>query len=125
MVLRFSRVAGTAFLVIRVPGTDLLVFQVPGTAVLVLPVSGTAVLVHKARGIRLALTRADQQQGKKMSSFGTYLIGFIVLIVGLAIAAYLLGVPQMWIGVGVIVLIGIGILTGTSRTKTKDPPSTM
>jgi len=60
-----------------------------------------------------------------MSSFGTYLIGFIVLIVGLAIAAYLLGVPQMWIGVGVIVLIGIGILTGTSRTKTKDPPSTM
>jgi hypothetical protein len=60
-----------------------------------------------------------------MSSFGTYLIGFIVLIVGLAIAAYLLGVPQMWIGVGVIVLIGIGLLTGTSRTKTKDPPSTM
>ena len=58
-----------------------------------------------------------------MSSFGTYLIGFIVLIVGLAIAAYLLGVPQMWIGVGVIVLIGIGILTGTSRTKTKDPPT--
>jgi hypothetical protein len=60
-----------------------------------------------------------------MSSFGTYLIGFIVLIVGLAIAAYLLGVPTTWIGVGVVVMIGIGILTGTSRTKTKDPPSTM
>jgi len=60
-----------------------------------------------------------------MSSFGTYLIGFIVLIVGLAIAASLLGVPTTWIGVGVVVMIGIGILTGTSRTKTKDPPSTM
>ena len=60
-----------------------------------------------------------------MSSFSTYLIGFVVLIIGLAVAAFLLGVPQMWIGVGVIVLIGIGILTGTSRTKTKDPPSTM
>ena len=60
-----------------------------------------------------------------MSSFGTYLIGFIVLIIGLAIAAFLLGVPHTWILVGVIVLIGIGILTGTSRTKTKDPPSTM
>ena len=60
-----------------------------------------------------------------MSSFGTYLIGFIVLIVGLAIAAYLLGVPAQWIAVGVIVLIGIGVLTGTSRTKTKDPPSTI
>jgi hypothetical protein len=58
-----------------------------------------------------------------MSSFSTYLIGFVVLIIGLAVAAYLVGVPQMWIGVGVIVLIGIGILTGTSRTKTKDPPT--
>ena len=59
-----------------------------------------------------------------MSSFSTYLVGFIVLILGLAVAAYLVGVPPTWIAVGVIVLIGIGILTGTSRTKTKDPPST-
>lgn len=58
-----------------------------------------------------------------MSSFSIYLVGFIVLIIGLAIAAFLLGVPQMWIGVGVIVLVGIGILSGTSRTKTKDPPA--
>jgi hypothetical protein len=58
-----------------------------------------------------------------MSSFGTYLIGFIILILGLAIAAYLLNVPPMWIAVGAIVLIGIGILMATSRTKMKDPPS--
>ncbi len=57
-----------------------------------------------------------------MSSFGTYLIGFIILILGLGIAAYLLNVPTMWIVVGVIVMIGIGILMGTSRTKMKDPP---
>jgi hypothetical protein len=76
-------------------------------------------------GIGLALTQTTRHRSKGMSSFGTYLIGFIVLIVGLAIAAYLLGVPTTWIAVGVIVLIGIGILTGTSRTKTKDPPSTM
>ncbi len=59
-----------------------------------------------------------------MSSFSTYLIGFIVLIIGLAVGAYLVGAPPLWIGVGAIVLIGIGILTGTSRTKTKDPPTT-
>jgi hypothetical protein len=58
-----------------------------------------------------------------MSSFSTYLIGFIVLIIGLAVAAVLLGVPTQWIVVGAIVLIGIGILSGTSRTKTKDPPA--
>ena len=59
-----------------------------------------------------------------MSSFSIYLIGFIVLIVGLAVAAVLLGAPTQWIVVGAIILVGIGILTGTSRTKTKDPPST-
>lgn len=58
-----------------------------------------------------------------MSAFGTFLIGFVVLIVGLAIAAYLLNVPTMWIGVGVIILIGIGILSATNRTKMKDPPA--
>jgi uncharacterized membrane protein YiaA len=59
-----------------------------------------------------------------MSAFSTYLIGFIVLILGLGIAAFLLNVPTMWIAVGVIVLIGIGILMATGRTKMKDPPST-
>ena len=58
-----------------------------------------------------------------MSSFGIYLIGFIVFIVGVAIGAYLLGAPPLWIMVGVIILIGIGILTGVSRTRRPDPPS--
>jgi hypothetical protein len=58
-----------------------------------------------------------------MSSFGTYLVGFIILIVGLGIAAYLLNVPPTWILVGVVVLLGIGILMATSRTKPRDPPA--
>jgi uncharacterized membrane protein YiaA len=57
-----------------------------------------------------------------MSSFSTYIVGFIILIIGLALAAYLLNVPPMWIAVGVIVLIGIGVLMATSRTKPRDPP---
>ena len=58
-----------------------------------------------------------------MSSFATYLIGFIVLIIGLSFAAYLLNVPRMWIGVGVVVLLGIGILMATTREKPRDPPA--
>ena len=56
-----------------------------------------------------------------MSSFATYLIGFFILIIGLAFAAYLLNVPSTWIGVGVVVLLGIGVLSATSRTKLRDP----
>jgi heme/copper-type cytochrome/quinol oxidase subunit 4 len=62
-----------------------------------------------------------QPETQPMSSFSTYLIGFIVLIIGLAVAAILLGVSPTWVVVGCIVLIGIGILTGTTRTKPKDP----
>jgi hypothetical protein len=56
-----------------------------------------------------------------MSSFATYLIGFLILIIGLGAAAFLLNVPPMWIGIGAIVLIGIGVLSATSRTKMRDP----
>lgn len=58
-----------------------------------------------------------------MSSFGTYLVGFLILILGLGLAAYLLNVPTMWIAVGVIVLIGLGVLMATTRGKMKDPPA--
>jgi hypothetical protein len=59
-----------------------------------------------------------------MSSFGTYLLGFFILIIGLGVAAYLLNVPSMWILVGAIILVGIGILMATQRTKPRDPPTT-
>ncbi|MGH7720168.1 MAG: hypothetical protein ACREON_15165 [Gemmatimonadaceae bacterium] len=59
-----------------------------------------------------------------MSSFATYLIGFFIVIGGLAIAAYLLNVPPLWIAVGALVMLGIGVVTATSRTKQRDPPVT-
>lgn len=55
-----------------------------------------------------------------MSAFASYLIGFVVLIAGLAIGAYLLNVPTTWIAVGVIVLLGLGIISATSRMRMRD-----
>ena len=57
-----------------------------------------------------------------MSSFATYFIGFVILIVGLALAAFYLNVPVIWIGIGVVVLIGIGVLKATTSEKPRDPP---
>lgn len=59
-----------------------------------------------------------------MSSFAIYIVGYIILIVGLALAANLIGISSTWIGIGVVVLIGLGILTGVSRTRRPDPPTT-
>lgn len=54
-------------------------------------------------------------------SFGLFLTGFMVLMVGLAIGANLLHVPAQWIGVGVIVMAGFGILLGVTTTRHRDP----
>jgi urea transporter len=51
------------------------------------------------------------------SSFGIYLVGFIILVVGLALGAHLAGVPSTWIIVGVICLVGIGILSAVKKTQ--------
>lgn len=56
-----------------------------------------------------------------MTSFQTYLLGFFVLVIGLAGAAHLLDVPTEWIVVGVIVLIGIGILAASNRKPPENP----
>ena len=57
-----------------------------------------------------------------MSSFSTFLIGYFIFVIGLCVAAYLLHVQGQWIGVGALILIGLGILTATQRTKPRDPP---
>ena len=54
-------------------------------------------------------------------SFSLYMVGFVVLIIGLCLAAFLLHVPPRWIGVGVIIMAGIGILSGVTRTRRPDP----
>ncbi len=56
-------------------------------------------------------------------SFALYLVGYIIFIAGAAYAAYLVNVPQQWIGIGVACLIGLAITHGAMSTRQKDPPS--
>jgi len=53
-------------------------------------------------------------------SFGIYLTGFVVVIAGLVYGANLIHVPDHWIIVGALVLVGVGILTGVKATRQKD-----
>lgn len=57
-----------------------------------------------------------------MSSFALYLIGMIVVIGGLAYAAWLMHVPTQWLVAGVLVLLGIGIVGAVTHTRRRDPP---
>lgn len=53
-------------------------------------------------------------------SFALYLVGFLILIVGLVYGAVLMHVPQTAIIVGTIVMIGLAILTGVTNTRARD-----
>lgn len=57
-------------------------------------------------------------------STAIYVLGFIVLIAGLAWAASLLGVPTIWITIGAVVVSGlaiIGIAGNVRDTTPRDP----
>ena len=69
----------------------------------------------------MALCLHYSAPGENDMSFGIYMVGFIVMIVGLALGAYLMHIPGTWIGVGVIVMVGLGILLGVTSTKRPDP----
>lgn len=55
-------------------------------------------------------------------SFALYLLGFVIVIVGLAWGAMVAGVPQTYILIGAVILFGIGLLSAVKRTRPKDPP---
>jgi len=53
--------------------------------------------------------------------FFAYILGFLLLIGGLAWAAIELGAPQLWVMIGSMILLGIGIISGASRTRIQRP----
>jgi poly(A) polymerase Pap1 len=55
-------------------------------------------------------------------SFALYLIGFVIFIAGVAWGLIVAGVPQLYVIIASVILLGLGILTGVTRTRAKDPP---
>ena len=54
-------------------------------------------------------------------SYALYLVGFAVFIGGVAWALITLGVATTYVAIACVILAGLGILTGVTRTRTKDP----
>ncbi len=54
-------------------------------------------------------------------SFLIYLIGYIILIAGLAWGAATAGVPQLYIAIAATIMIGIGIISAVTTTRRRDP----
>ena len=60
--------------------------------------------------------------GERTMSFAIYAVGYLILIVGLCYLAHLMHIPQaLHCGWWLIILAGIGIVTGVQNTRQKDP----
>ena len=57
-------------------------------------------------------------------SYGLYLVGFVLVIGGVAWGMDRAGVTPVWIAITAVILFGIGMVTGVGRTRAKDPPAT-
>jgi len=58
-----------------------------------------------------------------MTNMIVYLIGTLLVVAGLAYAASRMGVSQIWIIAGALVIIGLGLISGIVKTRQKDPAS--
>jgi hypothetical protein len=56
-------------------------------------------------------------------SFSLYLVGFLIFMGGVAWALSVAGVSSLYIVIACVILLGIGILTGVTRTRPRDPPA--
>lgn len=55
-----------------------------------------------------------------MSNFAKYLIGTVFVAGGLAWAAFTLGAPLIWISIGIVIIVGLGIMAAVSKTQQKE-----
>jgi len=56
-------------------------------------------------------------------TFAIYVIGFLIFIAGLAWAASVIGISHTWIAISAVILLGIGVITAATKTRSKDPPA--
>ncbi|MEO6443813.1 MAG: hypothetical protein ABIZ91_07440 [Gemmatimonadaceae bacterium] len=56
-------------------------------------------------------------------SFPIYLVGFLLVIAGVAWGLSVAGVPPLYIVIACVIMLGVGILSGVAKTRQKDPPT--
>lgn len=49
--------------------------------------------------------------------FNLSVLGWVILIAALAIAAYMLHTPPVWIAIGALALLGVGIIGSVGHSK--------
>ncbi len=54
-------------------------------------------------------------------SFALYAVGYLIVIAGVAYLAHLMHIPQTYIVALTVILLGVGVVTGVTNTRRRDP----
>jgi hypothetical protein len=57
-------------------------------------------------------------------SFALYMIGLALLAGGVAWGLITAGIAAIYVGITMLIVVGIGVMMAVSRTRAKDPPVT-
>lgn len=55
--------------------------------------------------------------GTALNWFNLSFVGWIIVIIALALVAYRFDVEPFWIGIGALLLLGLGIITSVKHSK--------
>ncbi len=55
-----------------------------------------------------------------MPNFWIYMFGIAVVAGALGYGAHLLGAPMVWLGIGVAIIIGMGIMGAVRKTQAEE-----
>ena len=61
----------------------------------------------------------DEPEPEMVVPFAVYMIGFLVFMAGVVWAAVVVGVPQLYITIGALVLVAIGGLVALGRSRSR------
>ena len=78
---------------------------------------------QSTRNRAAACLHPSSGEGALMTNMLIYVIGTLLVVAGLAYGASRVGVSQVWIVAGALVIIGLGLMGGIVKTRQKDPAS--
>jgi hypothetical protein len=55
--------------------------------------------------------------GTPVNWFNLSFVGWLIVIIALALVAYKFDVAPFWIGIGALLLVGVGIITSVKNSK--------
>jgi hypothetical protein len=70
-----------------------------------------------APGSGAAIAESGRQGRYCVNWFNLSLVGWVIIIIAGAIAAYRFGADPIWVAIGALLLLGVGIITSVKNSK--------